>query len=761
MINKYVDRLDKLISKYREIDLPQFEGPDGRSAKFDDPIWFYSNPKTGRRTRYLGGGHGLKGKGSRGTLTEDFLPYPYCHLIKIWIIHVVNVPISSSEQQARVSTARKLFSIMDGPLYQQTEGSLESLGLSDKSKYRLRSFLVFCADAGLMRPLELKVEESRDRSGSASLDNDLSKIPKTESIIALGAIFKEVFKNVEDDGSVRYGEQVEMLDALIVTFCLLCLASPNRMVAEVPLLPKQRLHSYAEAHGEDVYYLDWIGSKGFRNNRNHLLAALSKPIAKAANFFFLACEPARVLCRFYENPNQSLQVLLGELTVPAERARKVSMSKVPNIFVLGYALGFYDVNECVPVKVNLANSSPKKSVEPFELKPIYLLDDEDELSTAENKNTKTASLGPLFGYASFPKLLAPARRISVRKIQEWWLSYYTKKILPEFPLSFSKGESSLMLKDAMFCFLGNWCYGLKGVSNGGAKRLQRSRYAVVPLASLGKAALNRLSGWQGGGISLFERYGFSTDLAFKAHSLRHLCNTLADLSSIPVEVITAWSGRKNSDQTHTYIHTSHDEKARRVSAIINAQQPDRESIRIVVVEKISEVTNLPASITSTGICTQDLNVSPCDYLNGFITQCFMCPETCHVAGDEKAIEFLATDLSFQSARLESVERDPRLANSQAMGAWYVIHSRNQRILTQLIELMKTETVGSLIRYSSERSEFCITDLNTRGSHIILCALPDATGRLKEIVDKSSALGSAVNPELQNLLSMFGISGGEA
>ncbi|MBN0871569.1 hypothetical protein JTL93_35595, partial [Pseudomonas aeruginosa] len=139
--------------------------------------------------------------------------------------------------------------------------------------------------------------------------------------------------------------------------------------------------------------------------------------------------------------------------------------------------------------------------------------------------------------------------------------------------------------------------------------------------------------------------------------------TLADLSSIPVEIITAWSGRKNPEQTHTYIHTTHDEKASRVSAILNPPDIDRRDIRVVSQDQLTQTTNLPASVTSTGLCTQNLNVTPCNYLNDFVSQCFMCPDTCHIAGDVKTIEFFEKDLSFQTLRLESVACDPRLPSS--------------------------------------------------------------------------------------------------
>ncbi|MBN0574240.1 hypothetical protein JTM30_35700, partial [Pseudomonas aeruginosa] len=129
------------------------------------------------------------------------------------------------------------------------------------------------------------------------------------------------------------------------------------------------------------------------------------------------------------------------------------------------------------------------------------------------------------------------------------------------------------------------------------------------------------------------------------------------------------------EQTHTYIHTTHDEKASRVSAILNPPDIDRRDIRVVSQDQLTQTTNLPASVTSTGLCTQNLNVTPCNYLNDFVSQCFMCPDTCHIAGDVKTIEFFEKDLSFQTLRLESVACDPRLPSSQAMRQWYLIHSR--------------------------------------------------------------------------------------
>ncbi len=762
MLNKYLDRLELLVGEYRKAELEQFEGPGGKKADFDDLIWFHIDPNTGRRTRYLCGVHGRKGKGSAGNRPIDALPYPYNYLIKVWIIETTNAPFSANEKQSRTSMARKLLSLMDGDLYDQSESTIHSLNLGESSTDRLRPFLAFCVEKGVMRKVHLKSNDNRDRTGHAAFDNKLEKLPDIQAVLAIADIFSSVFEYVDEHGSLSPGEEIIIHDALVVTFATLSLASPNRTSAEIPVLPKQRLHSYSESNGEPVYYLDWIGSKGYGNNKNHVLAVLAEPLKKAMNFFYEACEPARILCRFYENPNQSLKALLGGYKLAPELKKHLHLTQQPNLFTLGYALGFYGVNDCVPVLkegADLSSAYFSQRGRFFDKKPIYSLRPQDQLSVSQTGSSTLSGLPYLFGYANIPKVFTDKFAVSVGEVQEWWIYFYKKSILPEFPLSFSSGESSIRLKDAMFCFLGSWLYS--GVRSGG-KAFQRSNYAVVPLTSLGPSVITRLTGQGRYKPSIFESYGFSSELILRPHSLRHLSNTFADLSKISVEINTAWSGRKNSEQTHTYIHTSHDEKASRVSAIMNPPDIDRRAIRVVSQEKLTQTTNLPATVTSTGVCTQNLNVTPCNYLNDFVSQCFMCPETCHVAGDEKAIDFLEKDLSFQTVRLESVVCDLRLPTSQAMKQWYVIHSRNTHILSLLIDLMKSSSVGTIIRYSSTDAEFSLTDLNTMLIKKNACALPDFEGRLKGIIEaKTTNATSDTNPQLRSLLSSFGLSEGEA
>lgn len=759
MINKYLDRLESIIYSYRESEFIQFEGPGGEKADFDDLIWHHIDPNSGRNSRFLCGIHGKRGKNC-GNLSSDALPYPYSYLIKVWVIETTNTNLSVSEKKARTSAARKMLSRMDGDLYVQSESSVRSLCLGSRTVDRLRPFFDFCANKGLMRKIDLQGVDDRDRTGHASLDKKLEKLPDISAVVALGDIFSTVFEHVDEKGKVFPGKDVMIHDAMVLTFTLLSLASPNRTSAEIPVLPKQVLQSHSEDGGEPVYYLNWIGSKGYKNNRNHILSALSESINKAVNYFFNACEPARILCRFYEKPSGSWRRLLGEFEIETKLKENLSFTEKPNLFTLGYALGFYGVDDCVPVLkkgTDLTSTHAGHRGRFFENKPIFALRSDDQLSVSNSKKTKLSALPYLFRYTQLPKLFVDKDVVTVEEVQNWWVSFYRKKILPEFPLSFSNGESSIKLKNAMFCFLGGWFYGDSKNSGGGGKILQKTNYAVVPLASLGSSILTRLCP-HGGMDSLFVDYGYSSEIRLTPNQLRHLTNTLADLSNIPVEIITAWSGRKNSEQTHTYIHTSDDLKASRVSAIVNPPEFDRSLIRNYSKELLATVTNLPASITSTGLCNQNLHVNPCNYLNDFASQCFLCSEACYIAGDESAIDLFEKDLGFQNARLESVTCDVRLSASSAMKKWFVIHSRNVRVLSLLIDLMKNCFVGTTIRYSKKDSEFNLIDLNTKLIKKVSCALPDYEERLRGLIeDKVTSSNTEPNPQLRSLLSSFGLN----
>lgn len=766
MLNKYLDRLERLVEEYQNQELPQFRGPDDKAAQWNDLIWFHIDPNTGRKTRFLCGKHGIKGAGNSGNKPEFALRPPYDQLIKVWIIETNNSPISADERQARVSYARYLLCNMRGDLYSQTSDTIAEL----QGKKRAESsnpFLAFCAEKGLMRPIRLHSNDCRDRTGHAQFDTKVQKLPEIEAILALGAIHHEIFQPVNQRGVVSTEIQINMMNALVATFGLLGLSAPNRIAAETPLLPKQRLKNYSESGGKPVHYLDWAGSKGFKDNRNHVLAALADEVDRAVNFFFIICEPARILCKFYVNPKQSLGVLVGDFKVQEDRRRHLKFDEAPNLFVLGYALGLYPVDACVPVILpgvdlpSLAHNHPRYRA-CFKEKPIYSLQHDDRLATSTTA-TGIASIPFLFDYQSIrgKALLAlgcgDKSVITLGELQDNWIGHVKTHLIPSFPYSYSNGEGKIKLTDALFCLHGHHLYGRVESSGSGGKPLAQSPYAIVPLGAIASHVTTRFTGSSGSNISIFDEFGFE-GMRVNAHSLRHFGNTLAELSEIPREIITTWSGRKDKEQTDTYLHSTHHEQAGRVRAVLSKPEHDKREIKVVAQEAILQATNLPASITSTGVCTQELNLNPCEYLNDFVSQCFMCSAACHVVGDTKTIQFFEKDYEIQATRLELTSNDQRLSNSIAMQRWFVIHSRNTHVLASLIEFMKTLKPGTVIRYSPKASEFYFTDAGMKKTRKTPCLIPDFEDTLQSLLaNQASDRASNTNPELHALLSSFGLS----
>lgn len=52
-MNKYLTRLNNLIREYRDADLVQFVGPNNQKAGWDDLVWYFICPNTGRQVRFL------------------------------------------------------------------------------------------------------------------------------------------------------------------------------------------------------------------------------------------------------------------------------------------------------------------------------------------------------------------------------------------------------------------------------------------------------------------------------------------------------------------------------------------------------------------------------------------------------------------------------------------------------------------------------------------------------------------------------------
>ncbi|WP_277058606.1 hypothetical protein [Trichlorobacter lovleyi] len=771
-LNKYLDRTEALIKQYKEIDtFEQFKDVTGKPATFDDLIWFYVDPNTGRKTRILTGRHGTKGHSTAGTGAENALPKPYGDLVKVYIIEVFNLSLSSSEKTALIGSARKLLSSMHGHLYQQNTSSIFDCFHGSRTDRVIR-FIDFCERHGLVPKNSQQIrallkKDDRDRTGH-ELDSKRRQKMANEGVIkAIGGVYAKTINSLIN----KRPEAGYFRDAFASFMALLCVASPNRAAAEVPLLPNQKLMSYSEGDQPKVFYLDWPGSKGFQDNHNHILRDLAPWVQKGLDYFSKACQPGRIVARYYINPDQKLSALLGDFPVEPERKARLALNKKPHLFHLGYALGFYDIDDEVyvysedssfkkrPYRLNSDDSLGKRT-SCWRPQKISDLQTEDLISSNPVKNPARPGLYKLLN-CSFQgknaKKFDPNnnRLISVGEIESL-LFESLRQSFPSFPLGFSTSDQGQIKMDtALFCVLGHQYYGCVAFFEAGGSLGGSSFYKVLTPKNLAHNAAFDV-GRRG---SFFMRHGFPSCFFLNFHQLRHYANTLADRSGIPNEIITAWSGRKSREQTYEYIHTSHAERASRVKEVHTTINETTQPIRWVSMDDIERELNLPASVTSTGICTQLLITSPCDYLNDFVSNCFLCPNSCHVAGDQNAIDFLDRDHRFQCRRLETVEKDTRLTVSKAMQDWLITHTRNTEILSQLIQLMKEAPKGTVITFNKKAAQFNLVDVQTKQIEHITAKLSNAEHALNKALEEHNKPKKQPesNKRLINLLATYNLT----
>lgn len=755
MLNGYLKNVEELIKRYSDMDIPQFEGPNRQAATWEDLVWYFIDPSSGRRIRILCTIFtGKKIIRDSGLAENMALPKPYNRLFKIYVLFLCNKNIAQAEVKARALGARHVLTSVTCTLNDiPTE-------IWRKTHYS-NSFWSFCKEhkliGGKIRPLSAR-EMRRDRTADYYIDGRKRKLPEESVIQALGQIFLKTFQDVDENGRLNPGGSIDISNALTCSFAVLSLASPNRAAAEIPVLHKQQLKSLSESGGEPVYYLDWQGSKGYRSNKKHVLSALAKHVSKAINFFYYFCEPNRILARYYTDRNQAWDEILDDFEIEEERLKKLSMDCRPNLFTLGYALGFYGLDETVPVVKDLEGL---ESASKFDCKasfmsekPIYSISGKDVLYIL---HARSALQILFFGGSSIRRPKDLPSILAGKELEDWWINYFKTELFPSFPLGFTASETNALVPELLFALRP------REISRKvtGTRKYGVSLYTITSPATLAQHARSRLNYRpdMAGRKSIFYEHGYG-EMSINPHQLRHYANTIAYMSDISVEFIAAWSGRVDVNQTHEYIHVSEEEKSERIKSIIRFQTEEKNDIRIIAKDELADVTNLPASVTSSGICTQELNVTPCDYLNDFTAQCFMCPSVCHVAGDKRATEFLEKDCAVQEKRLNQVKSDPRIHNSQALRNWYGIHTRNTAILGTLVELMKKYPIGTVIRYAEQTNEFKMTDLATKWVETIKLSLPSPEKEIKQLANATSTQSNKEqeNIGLINLLSSFGLTG---
>ncbi|NRA79946.1 MAG: hypothetical protein HRU18_17225 [Pseudoalteromonas sp.] len=773
MINSYVSRIELFIENVKaNTDISHLNGPykSGQSpsvATWQDKAWQYSNQK-GEHANFF---FCLNTTPQTRITTIDkhgSLPSPWHELLKAYTLELLTKNTSPTNKRKKVAAARDLiinsnlfssFSPNDLLTYWERNGGNKNITLVNNFIKWLKSNKLIPSNIPLI------TEKTETNDGSEEQVARKQKLPNEKVIMAMGAIHHEVIPW----DKTKWNNQHPLDDqrsAFTCTMFALSMSSPNRAVAEQTVLNMQTLKTQkTDIDGiiKTVHYLDWPGSKGFDDNKNHIVYQTAPVIGLDLDYLSSITEPNRIIARFYKRPEASLKELLKGFIVNKDKWRIVNPNheNKTNLFILGYLLGLYDRANTTKVLVTSATQGANKETrsgpgKAFFSKHISALNSEDEIAVSSEQ------LGVLFAINRSKELikrLKLPKEATVEEIQNQWLKYLHSQF-PLFPKIKNDTDEGVCDVEYRLYALNSYQLGLNGMSGGNDYVGSNSPFSIISPATMGKIYANDLNKTSNTIDSIFTKFGFDDTFYITPHQLRHYMTDTADRGGLPIAINNMWGGRKDLSQIVHYIHTSHDNKASVISDILYSEDGKslaeiKKSLRITTIKKYEDVTNESgvASITSSGICTQNLMVTPCTYLNDLNTQCVGCSKSCHIAHDETSVSLLEKDLILQEKRLADVRQRPQFNHSKAMQDWFEMHLVNTEYLRQLIELMNSPDIetGSLIRMLADKNEFRISNLRTRKVEVNKLALPNTKEALQMIIDAKQNKG---DDTINQLLELF-------
>lgn len=774
-INSYLERIHSFVERVkRETDISHMRGPykvgeDPHAATWQDKVWQHED-NNGKKTNFI---FALNTSGQTRISTidkHDLLASPWHELLKAYALHLTTQHLGAINKRKKVSTARQFivdseffltFACNEVVRYWKKEGCGRNMGL-------LNHFIKWLKSNALIPPNTQMLKDGREaKDGTEELQSMRAQLPDEKAIMVMGAIQHDVIP--WDISTWKQKHPLDnQRDAFVCSMFALSLSSPNRVEAEQTVLNLQSLKIMCEVidgKEEKVHYLEWSGSKGFDDNKKHIVKDMAPVVSHVLNYIAEITQANRVLARFYKKPLSPLEDILQGFRVNEEnwQAVKPDPSQPTNLFVLGYLLGFYDRAAIKKVRVSIETKNSIKEIvrnnQEIYFKPIAKLMLEDIVILHKS----SVNLSVLLGVATkggksivFPQMKYGA--VSINDIQTWWLAHL-KKQYPLFPsIRNQTKEGSCDIEHRLFA-LNSAQLNLQGMSGGNDYKGSISPFAIISPITIGKVYANDLAGG-GQSKTIFERYGFSKTFRITPHQMRHFMTDAADKGGLPIIVNNMWGGRKDPSQLIHYVHSTSDERASIISDILydedgRDQEEIKNSIRLMSREEYENATSEQgvASVTSSGICTQNLMVTPCQYLNDLNTQCVGCVKSCHVAHDKDSISLLKKDLAVQEQRLLHVQARPQFKNSDAMQSWFKIHLTNTERLKQLIELMTDPDIkpGNLIRILVDAAEFRISNLKTKQIEIRKLSLPDAKTALLRLLESKQEKGNDV---VNQLLELF-------
>ncbi|MBW3139631.1 hypothetical protein KUV56_08905 [Ferrimonas balearica] len=743
----------------------------GNVATWDSKAWAFTDGQYNTANFYFYKAeeqHSL----SRARKSEP-LPPPLKGLLMAYALEVSRLAATRNVKQARHRAAKQLIQECGslGALLSQQEREAVMLPKGSSIRKEANAFLNWLNSAGgLHQSLSLlPVDTQKFRTGEEVLEYRRKMMPEENVLMALGAIQHKVIPR--DKRAWNVAPTSPQRDAFICTMMALALSAPNRMIAEQSVLSAQLLKTHTETktgQPKTVHYLHWKGSKGYRDTANHILAGMADSVSLCLEYIMAATQSMRSLARFYADPTLPLKKILNKNRVNAERWEQVDadVNQPINLLKLGYLLGFYEtlerpelmVSEGTPgsIKRFSGGKNGKRHLRYF--KPLWLIEDDDVISCSQH------SLQRVFA-ASFKEPFCTAvgipfgakHSLTVKALQSKWIVHLHKE-MPGFPKVSTGHQNGLGdMRTLLFAF--NGVQLAPGNKGGGSYPGAASPFAPAPLTQFRSIMGQDIGSHRK--TSIFARHGFCPSFGLRPHQTRHWVNTTALENGVARQIVNLWSGRSDPNQILHYDHEIGADKVCRISNIRFNEEPKtveeaKKRLRVVSLEEYEQLTGQAATVTSSGVCTQDLSVKPCTFMNDFTVHCLFCPSSCHVAHDEEATTFLERDLKVQQRRLMQVSDSSKFSYSTGMQSWFRKHSILAEMLKQLVDLMTSKGTpeGAFIRLLTDQNEFRVTNLKTKSVEVRKLSLPDIDKQIKELIDKQRQGKTQVDDVTSQLLGMI-------
>ncbi|MBY6017879.1 hypothetical protein KUW04_08825 [Halomonas denitrificans] len=753
-INTVLQNIEELIADTKaKHSISHMKDENGGVATWESKVWRFTDNRYNTFNFYF-----CKVKGNISLLrakTCEPLKSPLREVLMLYALDVSRMALAPDTIKQRVRAARHLV---------QACGSLDTMLCQQKREDAMRAepdqkvktvniFLAWLNNKEcLHKPLSpLPYVNTKHLIGEEIIERRRKRMPKERVLMALGAIRHKVIP--WDRKAWDVAPTSSQRDAFICTMTSLGLSAPNRMIAEQSVLNAQQLKTHTEnkqGRLQTVHYLDWKGSKGFKDSANHILAGMADSVRLCLEYTLAATQPMRSLARFYTDPTLPLKKILKKDDVDVERWEQVNpdINKSTNLVKLGYLLGLYEnletpelmVVECVNGSTKRSTGGQYGNTHIRYFKPLWAIEIDDIVSCSEG------SLERVFGSISLTRVAFNAigipygakHRVTIKELQSKWITHL-KRQFPGFPkLSTGHANGQCDMRTMLFAFNGHQL--ASGQAGRAGYTIGRSPFAPVSPASFRNIVRFGLNANNKKNILI--RHGFCESFGLTSHQCRHWLNTTALENGVSRQIVNLWSGRENPSQLLHYDHEIGADKVCRIGNIRFNESPEtveqaKKGIRIVGLEAYEKLTGQAATKTSSGVCTQNLSVKPCTFLNDFTVHCLFCPSSCHIAHDEKAAAFLKDDLEVQQRRLLQVSDSPKFSHSTGIQGWFRRHSTLAAILKQLIDLMTSKDIpeGAFIRLLADRNEFRVTNLKTKSVEIRKLSLPDIDKQIKELIDK--------------------------